>query len=170
MKLVNNLYIVLLTALLLSCNTNEKTPEDNNFSYLDSASTPQTSASEKNESDSSAVYETLTCEKKQAELIGVVNEREYPGPPGYGKTPSKDILRSYYILKLQTPVSVSCNNEQSIKTDEVLLLIAPDYPVDHLMGGTVLAIGQLGKTEEKRPYFPLEMQVLRIDAAKASIQ
>lgn len=166
MKPLNTFVSAILLSMLFSCENNSSlAPENNSFSYLDSVSN-------KNDSEKSAPVvpnklniSELICQKVHKELIGSIISKNINSPsvqqPDYRKS---------YVLSLNTPFTLECSNEQQINTAEVVLNINPDINIEQYLGSTVLAIGEVSKSAENNPGFPLEMSVIRIEAIKGSLK
>lgn len=160
------LVFLISSYILLSCGNNSSpAPENNNFSYLDSVSN-------KVEQEEKAARETnklpindLYCPKIHKELIGSIISKNTNS-----SADQQPDYRKSYVLSLSTPFSLECSNSQQINTGEVLLHINPEINVEQYLGGTVLAIGEVGKSAENNSGFPVEMNVIRIEAIKGALK
>lgn len=53
-------------------------------------------------------------------LTGVLTQKYYYGPPGYGENPQKDIIEKYYILNLKYGINVRGDSSSDINSDTEL--------------------------------------------------
>lgn len=151
--------------ILFSCGNNSSlAPENNNFSYLDSTSGRAEETNKANLQSNKLPINDLNCQKIHKELIGSIISKSInslSAQPDYGKS---------YVLSLNSPFSLECSGNQQINTGEVILNINPEINIEQYLGGTVLAIGEVGKSAENNSGFPLEMNVIRIEAIKGSLK
>lgn len=147
-------------------------PENNEFSYLE----PE--ASKKSISFSTAHSAELTpysdnklsiCGNTDIDLVGILSEIQYYGPPGYGQTPHQDQMIDGLVLKTVKQIELSCGSQKKILTREVLLELPKGMNYEYLLGGTVLARGQVKMSEQTGEILPLKMQVLRLQPVQSTL-
>lgn len=161
-------YLTFLTIslLLFSCK-NEQTsaPENNNFSYLDSSNTHKENQTAVQSKDNQIDINNFSCQKIHTELIGDIISKN----TGTAATNQPDYVKSI-VLNLNSPFSLECSNHNKITATEIILNINPELNIDQYMGGTVIAIGEIGKSSKNNGNFPIEMNVIRLEVTKGSIK
>lgn len=167
-------HFLLVGFIVVGCSESQPLPENNEFSYLDPESTKKPIELKDETVESSVVTldssKTFTCSQPSTDVVGILNRVEYFGPPGYGKTPSKDQTLNGLVLKLSKNIEVTCDNQTTIKCKDILLEVSSDVTYEHLMGGTVVARGQLLANDPKFTNLPVKMNVLRLESLKPVLQ
>jgi hypothetical protein len=163
---------LLLSFILISavgCEQQTQLPENNDFSYLEPESSKKPIAFKEQDSANTPAEipaKGYACSQSNTDLNGVLNRIEYFGPPGYGKTPAKDQSLEGLVLRLGKNIEVNCGANGIISTREILLEIPKDMTYEYLLGGNILARGQLEITGSTSGILPLKMQVLRIQSVQ----
>lgn len=159
---------------IIGCSESQPLPENNEFSYLDPESTRKPIEFKDEATESSVITldsgKSFNCSQPSTDIVGILNRVEYFGPPGYGKTPSKDQSINGLILRLSKNVEIICDNQAKITCKDILLEVSSDVTYEHLMGGTVVARGQLVANNPKFTNLPVKMTVLRLESIKPVLQ
>ena len=113
-----------------------------------------------------AIYK---CDTPGIQLEGVLTQRTFYGPPGYGETPTKDAREKVYLLKLGRPVTMTPIDDPKAKTcwdafphvREVQLFIAPESKMNAsgLLGKTVVATGTIRESDAPSEHTKVTMDV-----------
>lgn len=158
----------------IGCSDSEPLPENNEFSYLDPESTKKPiELKDEVDSTTSTSFDSntsFTCTQPSTDIVGVLNRVEYFGPPGYGKTPAKDQSLNGLILKMSKNIEVTCDNQSKINCKDILLEVSEEVAFEHLMGGTIVARGQLIPNDPNFTNLPIKMKVLRMESLKPVLQ
>ncbi|MCO5231641.1 MAG: hypothetical protein M9958_10860 [Chitinophagales bacterium] len=152
-----------ITLFFHSCKESNNLPSNNDFSYLDSTKSHLSG-------DSSAVineepsedYSQYSCPPIKKELIGQVYQK------GVATSNSTE-LKSYNVLRLNTPFQLSCNDGKQINITEALLYFETEISIEQYIGSSVIVIGELKKADKPSP-LPVKIDVIRIEALKSAIQ
>jgi hypothetical protein len=118
-----------------------------------------------------AIYK---CDTPGIELEGMLTQRTFYGPPGFGETPAKDAREKVYLLKLERPVTMTPIDDPKAKTcwdafphvREVQLFIAPGSKMDtsRLLGKAVLATGIIRESDAPSEHTKVTMDVKTLQA------
>ncbi len=149
------LTFLLITIIFYSCqDNNQKVPENNEFSYLE---TSVTGIDEERDSiESETEPGTYDCEPIHTELIGNILIKNI----GNGQFP---------ILKLTKPFELSCSNDIKINGETVILKSNENINFEQYLGGTAIAVGEIGLNSDLNSDIQLEMDVIRIEVAKGIV-
>jgi hypothetical protein len=170
---LGSLLISMIILMTIGCRQQAAVPENNDFSYLEPEYTKKPISFKEDKSADSSVNvpnKRYACSQSNTDIVGVLNRIEYFGPPGYGKTPAKDAVLEGLVLRIGKEIEVSCGGNTNITTHEVLLEIPKDMTYEYLIGGTILARGQLELTGNTSGTLPLKMKVLRMQSVQPSLQ
>jgi hypothetical protein len=124
-------------------------------------------------SDSQQHYK---CDSPGIQLEGMLAQRTFYGPPGFGETPAKDARETVLILKLAKPITV--DSVQNTKGDEgscwgvypnlkqiQVFIHQQDKPgTSKLVGKTVVAVGKLHEGDAPSEHTKVVMDVERIES------
>lgn len=170
---LRSLFMIFIVIMSTGCEQKTALPENNDFSYLEPESTKKPisfKVDENGDSPTDAPQKGYACNQSNTDIVGVLNRIEYFGPPGYGKTPAKDESIEGLVLRIGKDIEVNCGGNKNITTREVLLEIPKDMTYEYLLGGTIVARGQLELTGNTSGTLPLKMQVLRMQSIQPSLQ
>ncbi len=153
-----NFFIIIL--LLFSCkNEQDSAPENNSFSYLESKNNQTEQQGTAQQPGTPSDQASFTCPKIHTELIGDI----------ITKNTGTDYVKSN-VLSLSTPYTLECSNNNKLTVGEIILNIPAELNADQYMGGTVIAIGEIGKSSANNSTLPVEMNVIRLEVTKGSIK
>ena len=113
-----------------------------------------------------AVYK---CDTPGIQLEGVLTQRTFYGPPGFGETPAKDAREKVYLLKLRNPATMTPIDDPKAKTcwdafphvREVQLFIPPDSKLgaSGLLGKAVVATGTIHESDAPSEHTKVTLDV-----------
>jgi hypothetical protein len=117
------------------------------------------------------------CDTPGVQLEGLLTQRTFYGPPGFGETPAKDARERVLILKLAKPITV--DPIENVKANHgscwatfphlkqiQLFIFPPDKALRarKLVGKTVVAIGALHEGDAPSEHTRVVMDVKTIDS------
>ncbi len=112
---------------------------------------------------------TYKCDTPGIQLEGMLTQRMFYGPPGFGETPAKDAREKVYLLKLERPVTMNPIDYPKAKTcwdafphvREVQLFIASENKMNagRLVGKAVLANGTIRESDAPSEHTKVTMDV-----------
>jgi hypothetical protein len=118
-----------------------------------------------------AIYK---CDTPGIQLEGMLTQRTFYGPPGFGETPAKDAREKVYLLKLGRPVTMNPIDDPKAKTcwdafhhvREVQLFIPYESKMDasKLLGKAVLAAGTIRESDAPSEHTKVTMDVKTLQA------
>ena len=118
-----------------------------------------------------AIYK---CDTPGIQLEGVLTQRTFYGPPGFGETPAKDAREKVYLLKLGRPVTMTPIDDPKAKTcydafphvREVQLFIPPESKINAsgLLGKALVATGTIRESDAPSEHTKVTMDVTTLQA------
>jgi hypothetical protein len=118
----------------------------------------------------------FNCDTDGVQLEGLLNERTFYGPPGFGETPAKDAQEKQLILKLEKPITVnrlrdvsadksSCWGDFPNITKVQLFVFPPDKAGEarKLVGKMVVAEGKLHEGDAPSEHTKVVMDVSTVN-------
>jgi hypothetical protein len=118
-----------------------------------------------------AIYK---CDTPGIQLEGMLTQRTFYGPPGFGETPAKDAREKVYLLKLGRAVTMNPIDDPKAKTcwaafphvREVQLFIPAESKMDasKLLGKAVLATGTIRESDAPSEHTKVTMDVKTLQA------
>ena len=118
-----------------------------------------------------AIYK---CDTPGIQLEGMLTQRTFYGPPGFGETPAKDAREKVYLLKLGRPVTMTPIDDPKAKTcwdafphvREVQLFIPLENKMDasRFLGKTVVATGIIRESDAPSEHAKVTMDVKTLQA------
>lgn len=156
------IFYITMFFILTSCKDQQALPENTNFSYLDSIKPelkePSQNNSTINADSNSAV---LKCAKIHRELLGNIFQKSE-------RLKNSNEYKNYIVLTLNTRLTLDCDNNKQLKVDQVALELTPDFNIEQYFGSSVIVIGEISTNDDK--FYPVKMEVLRIEPIKGTIQ
>jgi len=122
-----------------------------------------------------AIYK---CDTPGIHLEGMLTERMFYGPPGFGETPAKDLHDKVLVLKLAKPITVvpiegaepkNSTNLSTFKHVQQIQLFfdgsrSAETDGRKLLGKSVVAVGNLDEATAPRQYTDVTMDVKTLQA------
>jgi hypothetical protein len=156
------IFLIILSTFNISCKNQNNLPQNNNFSYLDSAKVLNSAQNTENPTIAPKENRDLiNCPKIHRELLGNIFQKSI-------KDKSSNDYKNYIVLTLNTPLLLDCNQNQHLKVEQVELTLSPDFNIDQYLGSSVIVIGEISSNNDA--VFPIKMDVLRIEPIKGAIQ
>ena len=135
------------------------------------ASVPQRAPENRTEPEAIYKYDT-----EKVRLEGVLIERTFYGPPGFGETPAKDFKDKVLVLKMGKPITVEpvdgaeAKNSPNLDTvrhiSQVQLFLPRPQLAEarKLLGKAVVAVGILSEALAPRQYTHVTLDVTTLTA------
>jgi hypothetical protein len=134
-------------------------------------------AQQKAMSGTSEHEQIYKCDAEGARLDGILTQRMFYGPPGFGETPAKDLHDKVLILKLAKPITVEpiedakAKNSTNLRTlkhvRQVQLFFhgskAAEGEARKLLGKTVVVVGALDEATAPRQYTDVTVEVTMVN-------
>jgi hypothetical protein len=122
-----------------------------------------------------AVYK---CDTPGIQLEGVLTQRMFYGPPGFGETPAKDVHDKVLVLKLAKPITVKPTDDAEAKNSPNLSTFkhvrqiqlffggsrSAEVDARKLIGKSVVVVGALDEATAPRQYTDVTMEVKTLQA------
>lgn len=145
-------YILFISCI--SCNqSNSDLPENNSISYLDSITLTNT-VNKDNIQANKLNYSDINCFKSHINLKGNIFFKDFD---------FEQKQERKYIIQLSQSITLNCDNNQQIQSDQVLLNSENVINFEQYLGYTVVVIGELQKSKRFSNQIPLEIQIIRIE-------